>query len=297
MDICVFGAGSLGSLIGGLLADTHEVTLVGRDPHVGVVDTKGLCLSGAVDRHVSPTGRTAVPQAADLGVVTVKSFDTSVAARELATADLDAVLSLQNGMGNEAALATRLDSPVLAGTCTYGARLRDPGHVECSGLGEVVLGAREGGESALADRVGTAFDDGGLATTVSTEMPRRLWEKLTVNAGINAATALARVPNGALTDDPGASVTRRAAREAARVARTQGVSVDADEAAKQAVAVADATARNRSSMLQDIEAGRRTEIAAINGYVVEHASQPVPVNETLTALVRTWEAEHGHLES
>ncbi|MFC7059257.1 ketopantoate reductase family protein [Halovenus salina] len=291
MDICVFGAGSLGSLVGGLLADTHDVTLVGRAPHVEAVDAEGLRLSGAVDRHVQPAGRTTVPESADLVVVTVKSFDTTTAAQEFDTMDLDAVLSLQNGMGNEATLAARLSPPVFAGTCTYGARLHEPAHVECTGVGEVVLGPRRGGESPLADRIGTAFERGGVTTTVSDAMPRRLWEK-PVNAGINAATALARVPNGTVATEPGSSVTRRAAREAAQVARAHEVPVDGDEAARQAVDVAESTARNRSSMLQDIEAGRQTEIAAINGYVVEQASQPVPANETLTALVRMWETEH-----
>lgn len=292
MDICVFGAGSLGSLIGGVLAETHEVTLVGRAPHTEAVDSSRLRLAGVFDRTVDMAAQTDVPDTADLAIVTVKSFDTDVAAHELASMDRASVLSLQNGMGNEQRLANALECPVLAGTCTYGARLLEPGVVECTGRGTVALGAWDGGQSTTADRVGDAFDQTDIDATVSTGMPRRLWTKLAINAGINAATALARVPNGVLVDGPAASVLRDAARETARVARAHGVDLSPEDVVERTVAVAESTARNDSSMVQDIEAGARTEIDAINGYVVENAERPVPVNETLTSLVRAWECEH-----
>jgi 2-dehydropantoate 2-reductase len=123
-------------------------------------------------------------------------------------------------------------------------------------------------------------------------MPWRVWEKLAVNAGINATTALARVENGALVDGPAGAVAREAARETARVARAEGVDL-ADEAAVAAVErVASATAVNRSSMLQDVEAGRRTEVDAIAGFVAGHA-EPTPVNETTARLLRAWERGQG----
>lgn len=293
MDICVFGAGSLGSLVGGLLADAHDVTLVGRAPHTEVVEREGLEITGAFERVVSVTARTDVPEDADLAVVTVKSSDTAEAARELASMDLSSVLSLQNGMGNEQRLADTLDCPVLAGTCTYGARLRDPGVVECTGRGELTLGAWNGGTAPVAEQVGAAFDSTALNVTVSATMPRRLWEKLAVNAGINAVTALARIPNGDIVNGPAEWVARAATREAARTARDHGIDLAIEETVETTLAVAESTARNSSSMLQDVEAGSLTEIDAINGYVVENAERAVPVNETLTGLVRAWECEHA----
>ena len=289
MDVAVFGAGSLGSLVGGLLARAHDVTLVGREPHVGTVTESGLRISGAVETRVWPDAATTLPAAADLAVVTVTAGETPAAADALVDVDLDAALSLQNGMGNEGTLATRLDCTVLAGTCTYGARLDAPGHVACTGVGHVVLGSRDGGTSTLAARVGAAFDDAGIETTVSPEMPRRLWEKLAVNAGINATTALARVENGTLVDGPAGETAREAAREVARVARDEGVDLAETDAAAAVMDVTAATAANTSSMYQDVLAGKPTEIGAINGYVVGVAERPVPVNETLTNLIRTWE--------
>lgn len=286
----VFGAGSLGSLIGGLLARQHPVTLVGRADHVGAVRESGLGVEGERAFVVHPEAATEAPEAADLAVVTVKAYDTPTAAAALADCRLDACLSLQNGLGNEARLAERLACPVLAGTCTYGARLTGPGRVECTGVGEVVLGERDGGRSELATAVGDAFAAAGLRTTVAPDMPRRLWEKLAVNAGVNPTTALAGVENGALIDGSAGEVAVAAAREVAGVAREAGVDLGDDEAAAALERVARDTAANTSSMLQDVRAGRRTEVDAINGYVADSAAAPVPVNAALAGLVRAWEA-------
>jgi 2-dehydropantoate 2-reductase len=289
MDVVVVGAGSLGSLVGGLLAREHDVTLVGREPHVGSVSEDGLSVVGTEQFRVRPSAQTAIPVSADLALVTVKAYDTAAVATDLADCTLDACLSLQNGMGNEERLAAELDCPVLAGTCSYGARLREPGTVAFTGRGEIVLGDRNGGQSAVADDVGAAFRAAGIETTVATDMPTRLWEKLAVNAGINAVTALARVENGALADSPADAVAADAARETATVAREQDIDLSDERAVSLVERVVDDTAANHSSMYQDISDGRQTEIDAINGYVAATATARVPVNETLAGLVRTWE--------
>jgi 2-dehydropantoate 2-reductase len=314
MDVLVFGAGSLGSLVGGLLATAHDVTLVGRDPHVETVRTDGLRVSGVESLETRPAATTDGSDAsADLAVVTVKAHDTETAARTLATGDPGAVCSLQNGMGNEDVLATHLDAPVLAGATTLGARLRAPGHVEWLGRGTVTVGPwRPADDAATAERVAEAFAAAGLDADATTDARSLLWEKLAVNAAINATTALARVPNGALSDGPAREIAREAAREvaepplsdlaetaaveAAEVARADGASLSAAEARRDVETVARATARNRSSMHADVARGRRTEIDAINGYVVERAAaldRAVPANRTLAALIRGWEAGAG----
>jgi len=293
MDIVVYGAGSLGSLVGGVLAQEHAVTLVGREPHVGAVRESGLTVDGALSLDVRPDATAdGTELSADLAVVTVKAFDTTTAARDLATGEYDAALSLQNGIGNEATLAEHLDCPVLAGTATYGAVLREPGRVECTGVGELAVGPHEGGDSAAAARVARAFRRADLDVTVADDMPRRLWEKLAVNAGINAVTALARVENGELLDGPANDLSRAAVRETARVARAEGVPLSNRVALAAVEEVAAATADNDSSMYQDVRDGRRTEVDAINGSVVGVADDhgiEVPVNRTLTGLLRAWE--------
>lgn len=298
MEILVFGAGSLGSLVGGLLSCTHEVTLVGRDPHVATVRTDGLGITGVETLKASPSATTdATGASADLAVVTVKAYDTAEAARTLATGDYDAVCSLQNGMGNEGVLAESVGAPVVAGTATCGAELVDPGHVEWTGRGTITLGAwRPSDDAALAERVAAAFRAVGLEATATTDVRRRLWEKLAVNAAINPVTALARVENGALRSGSLADLARTAAVETAAVARADGVGLSAERVREAVGTVTRETARNRSSMHRDVSRGRRTEIDAINGYVVERADAtdtPVPVNRTLTTLIRGWEDGAG----
>ncbi|AGN01607.1 2-dehydropantoate 2-reductase [Salinarchaeum sp. Harcht-Bsk1] len=317
MEVLVIGAGSLGSLVGGLLAPDHDVTLVGRDPHVSTIRTAGLAIGGEIQTRVEPSAT--IPQrvsaSADLAIVTVKAGDTADAAETLTECDVEAVWSLQNGLGNEATLAEALDVPVLAGTATYGADQSAPGSVTCTGIGEVAIGPRPETETpeadlALAEEYGEALSGADAATTGGTDadadaesppgldvlvdpaMPERLWRKLAVNVGINPTTALARADNGALAEDEIAATARTAARETARVAQASGVDLDEADAAAELDAVVEATADNRSSMLQDVERGRRTEIDQLAGAVVDRAEEhevSVPVARTLTALVRAWE--------
>ncbi len=301
----MFGAGALGSLVGGLLAREHQVTLVARDPHARRVAGRGLRVVGELDARTRPratTDPTPEDLSADLALVTVKAYDTAGAAAALAAGDPDLVCSLSNGL-TEGTLAAELGDRVLAGSATYGAELVGPGEVRCTGVGRIRVGEfaedrldSDGGDAASdrAERVAAAFRDAGLDCTADPEMPRRRWEKLAVNAGINAVTALARVPNGALADGPAAGVARSAARETARVARAEGIDLPNDDAVDAVETVVAETAANRSSMLQDVTDGDRTEVEFINGAVVERAEDhgtDVPTNRVLTGLLRAWEAE------
>jgi 2-dehydropantoate 2-reductase len=291
MEIAVLGAGSLGSLVGGVLARRHDVTLVGRDPHVATVRADGLRVEGLESFVVHPAATTDDGGlTTDLVVVTTKAFDTPAAADALSTGDVGSVLSLGNGMGNEDVLASRLASPVVAGTTALGATLEAPGRVAWLGRGETVVGPWTDDAGDAARAAGAAFDAAGLPTTVTDRVERRLWEKLAANAAINPLTALAGVQNGAVLDDPLGDTATVTAREVGRAARASGVDLADEDAVESMVRVARATAKNRSSMAQDLDASRRTEVDAINGHVVERlGTDAAPVNATLAALVRARE--------
>lgn len=290
MEIVVFGAGSLGSLIGGLLAESHDVTLVGRPTHMQAVDDHGLRIGGAIETTVEPETTTdGEGLRGDVALVTVKAGDTAAAAEALSTGSFEAVCSLQNGLTEET-LAAALSVPVVAGTATYGARLREPGRVDCTGRGVVTLGPYTDDPAAAerAETVGETLQAAGIETEVVDDMARQRWEKLAVNAAINPVTALAQVENGAVREEPLWTVARRAASETATVARAAGVELADDTVVGAVAAIAESTAANRSSMLQDVDAGRPTEIEAINGAIVERAAQygvEVPTNRLLAALV------------
>lgn len=289
-QVQIFGAGSLGTLVGALLSragvDTH---LVGRERVVRAFGgDEGVHVEG-IEGFVARPSLSTEPRRADVTLVTVKSYDTEEEAHQLAptVAEDDTVVSLQNGMGNEEVLDEALEATVLGGTATYGANLRlEEAYVEYTGRGEVVVGDYRGGVSREAERVAETLEP--LNARATDTMDAALWEKLSVNTAINPVTALTRLTNGDAAESA-SEVMREAARETGKVARENGVLVE--NAPDRALEVARTTAENESSTLQDVRAGRRTEIDALNGYVVEKAEEtPTPTNRTLAALVRATES-------
>ena len=296
MDILVYGAGALGSLVGGLLARTHDVTLVGRDPHMRRIREEGLRIDGECDVHVRPQAVTdGRHRTADLALVTTKAYDTDAAARALATGEYEAICSLQNGLTEERLVAA-LDPTVLAGTVSYGAAFTAPGRVTCTGSGEVIVGGLVAGPNPLANRAAAAFDAADIQASAAEDMPRRRYEKLAVNAGINGPAALSRLTNGAVLDGPAGSIAREAAREVSRVARAERIRLDESAAVAAVERVAADTAANQSSMYADVAAGRRTEVDAIYGEIIDRADRVgvlAPTCRTIAVLIRAWEAGQG----
>lgn len=294
MKVTVLGAGSLGSLLGARLAEDHEVTLVGRDPHMEAVRSEGLRVVGASDLHVHPQAVTDAADAEppDALLVTVKAYDTDAALQDAAPL-LEAdpiVASLQNGLGNLETLADHVPTDrVVGGVTTHGATREAPGVVRHAGAGDTTVGA-PGPDRAPAKAVADALSEGGIPTTVTERIQGEIWAKVAVNAGINPVTAITGLPNGALLEDPELEATMEAAaREAEAVAEAEDAQLPATDLVDRTREVAQRTAENTSSMLQDIQRGRRTEIDAISGEVARRARDnglEAPVNRTLAALVQ-----------
>ncbi|MDH5020942.1 ketopantoate reductase family protein [Halobacterium rubrum] len=306
MRVVVQGPGSLGSLVGGLLAAAGEdVVLLGRpdSDHLDRVAAEGLVVEHSdgsqTTTHPATATDPAVVADADLVVVCVKSYDTESAAEGLSGhvdgTDPPAVLSLQNGLGNVETLAESIPTGVvLAGTTTNGAVREAPGVVRHAGEGETTVGRYAGESDAFVREVADTLSAAGLGASVTDDPQRAVWTKVLVNAGINAATALARVPNGALVEqETGERLLERAVEEGASVARAEDVDVP-DDVVERARGVAEQTASNHSSMRQDLERGSRTEVEALHGALADRAHEhgvDAPVNQTLADLVRL--AERG----
>ncbi|HYF92233.1 MAG TPA: 2-dehydropantoate 2-reductase [Symbiobacteriaceae bacterium] len=290
MRIGILGAGALGSLFAYYLSSrtSHEVWLLARSavpPQITVVG------EGTAPVRVA----TACEEKMDLLLVMVKAYATADAIRWAAGAvgPETVALTLQNGLGNAEVLAEALGAErVLAGTTAQGATWLAPGHIRHGGAGPTHLApwAPAGRAADLAPTVATLLNIAGLPAGVTADPRPLLWAKLAVNCGINALTAILRVPNGELLGRSGARrLMESAAAEAGAVAAAEGVPLRADPV-ERVVAVARATAANHSSMLQDVERGRRTEVDAINGAVARRGRQfgvPAPVNEALADLVRS----------
>ncbi|RJS71325.1 MAG: 2-dehydropantoate 2-reductase [Candidatus Syntrophoarchaeum sp. WYZ-LMO15] len=290
MKIVVMGAGAIGSLFGGLLALRGEdVLLVGRRSHVDAINSRGLKISGMTDAIVHLRASTH-PEEGDLILFTVKSYDTEKAASSLIINDDTIVLSLQNGLGNEEKIAEVVGREhVIGGVTSYGALFLEPGHVSHTGIGETVIGELDGSITDRVSRLSDLLNKAGIMTSVTDSIKRKIWEKLVVNAGINAITAITGVKNGKLLEIPQLrELMRYASLEAVEVGRKQGIDLGYD-LIDRVEEVARRTAENRSSMLQDISRGKKTEIDAINGMIVrlgEEVGVDTPVNRILTLLVR-----------
>ena len=226
----------------------------------------GTLVARTLDGRVAVTGldRTKAPlnghdEAVDIAVVATKSQGTAWAAEtaKRVLAKHGTVLTIQNGLGHRERLATVL------------------------------------GDDRVAVGVAAALTAGGMTATVVDDPWPAVWRKLVGNAAVNPVSALVGVTNGELLGHLASRIVDAAAREAARVASAEGVPISDDEAIRIWRSMAEVTAANRSSMLQDVRNGRPTEIDWINGEVVRRGrrhSVRTPVNEALLQLVEVLEA-------
>src|SRR5262245_24714607 len=206
MRTLVMGAGAVGAYFGGKLALAGEdVVFVARGEHLGALRTHGLRIeSRSGTLQTAPLRAVDDPVAAgecDLILVGVKSYDTAAAAaalRPVVRADA-IVLSLQNGIENEAVLADALGMPPLLGALTHiGAERIGPGVVRHDSGGRIVFGERDGRRSARAERVAALLTRAAIAHHLSGHITVMLWDKLAWNAAFNASTAMTRRSVGAL---------------------------------------------------------------------------------------------------
>ena len=299
MEVCVLGAGALGSVVGAALARSgHAVTLVTRNAaHAAAVREHGVRLVD--DRATISVDVTAVtstvglpPQ--DLVIVLVKSFDTDAAAqaaRHLIGSETT-VLTLQNGVGCEEIIAGIVGAEhVIAGRTFVGGSMIEPGVVEYGIEGRTtVLGELDGTVTARLTLIARMFDDAGLDTSISTDIVAMMWEKLFVNVATGGWSALTGLPYGELSSHP--DVERMAVAgvaEAIDVARALGIAVTTtDPSVPWRRAWEGLPAGFKASMLQSIEKGSRTEVDVMHGAVCaggRRAGVPTPINDTLLAAV------------
>lgn len=309
--LVIVGAGAIGTWLAVYLSQNEdEVVLFARAEQAAKIreagaqvellpglreDSRAAILKGGSGLRV--IDRVAdLPKRETVVLFAVRAYQTREAATQLSDAGVDpaGVVTLQNGLGNAEALAEIFaEKRVTAGTTSHGVTLTGAGRVRHTGWGEVVLGAWTPHAKEVASWTARRLEQAGIDVQTVGDPRSALWRKVAVNAAINPPTALHRIENGALLDGGALEADLRAvAREVARVAQAQGVPLDEDEAQRAALQVARRTARNRSSMLQALEAGRPLETDAITGEVVRRAEVhgvEVPVNrrhlEALASLI------------
>ncbi|RQS22041.1 ketopantoate reductase family protein [Burkholderia sp. Bp8998] len=311
MKIAILGAGAMGSLFGGLLAEHGEaVTLIDvNDAHLDAIRRDGLRIDDdrgerriralqAVRPEAANAAASASPDTPfDLLIVFTKSLHTRAAlegVRALLT-PRTYVLTLQNGLGNVETLNAIVPlERILVGVTTWPADFAGAGRVRSHGAGTIRMRTADGAARPFAAAVADALSRAGLACSLDADVWAAIWEKVAFNAALNTLCAATGCTVDQLGREPdGPRLALAIAAETAAVARAKGIAVDGERIARNVEHAIHAHRGHRPSMLQDVLAGRRTEIDAINGQVVEAARETgvaVPHSDTLLALVRLIDA-------
>jgi 2-dehydropantoate 2-reductase len=300
----VVGCGAVGSLFAAALAQLDDAEVWAYDldaAHVAAINERGLRISGAGELvgQLRATADAAELPPCDFGIVAVKSMHTSSALEATASAFRDgAVCSVQNGAGNEELIAEHV-TEVIRGTTFPAGHIVEPGHVCWDTKGDTHIGPFEPSPApmekvrALAD----ACTRGGMPTHALEDARGAQWRKLIFNAASNAIAALTGLTHGRVAEPPTRDLAWAVMAEGRAVSDAQGIVLDMspeelfDFAARKEVAY-----EHKPSMLQDVEAGRATEIDFLNGAIVsfgEGFEVDAPLNRALTQLVKGLERGRG----
>lgn len=293
-NILLVGTGALSTLFAARLSEAgHRVSMLGTwQDGLQALSETGARITDAngVERayRVHATSELNEVKGIKHAIVLAKSWQTKRVADQLkeVLAPDGIVLTLQNGLGNRERLARNLGAGRVAlGITTTGATLLGPGLVKAGGEGIISLEQNP----ALAP-LEAALRSSNFNLQIVSDARSLVWGKLVINAAINPLTALLRVPNGELLNHPWARKAMSAlARETAQVAEAEHVSLPFDDPIQAAEEVARKTAKNLSSMFQDVRRGAPTEIDAICGAVTKRGEKhgiETPYNRSCWQLVK-----------
>ena len=285
--IFILGAGAIGSVIGALLSEKNDVTLIGNKAHVDAVKSKGLLVSSNVNvnfRLGADTQIREIPRGT-LIFLTTKAYDSERAVEGISRLlrEDTVILVLQNGLENEEIVkrAVRHEVKVLRGITNMATEFFKPGEIKYW-TGETMIE-----HDGAAEEIAAIMNDSGLKASVSNNIKNETWSKVVVNSVINPLTAIFRVRNREISAKPLAEVRHRIIRECVEVGNAEGVTFPED--LEKVIGTEIMGYTNYSSMCQDIMGGKSTEIDFLNGKIVELGARhhiPTPVNETLVHLIK-----------
>ena len=296
------GAGAIGSLFGGSLAESgNDVTLIGRKAHVNAINQDGLVIDGVSGNRVIKVKAVTTPSeisgTVDLVLLTVKAYDTPQAVKEAhrLLGKNSVMLCLQNGLGVEKVASEIVGSNrILRGVTSNGALVNKPGFVTHTGKGETIIGEPYTKIEAKTS-VTEALVKSGLPTKVSDNIEGAVWTKVLVNAGVNPFGALTGMTNGQLVASSDLKdLMTQTIIEGKTVAEKCNIRLEGDPVSLM-IKIAQLTAHNKNSMLQDIEKCKPTEINFLNGAVSRLGKTKnvlTPLNTLLTGLIKGLEEKH-----
>lgn len=306
--VVVVGAGAMGGLFGGLLAEGGlDVTLVDTwREHVATIQSRGLQIVGVGGDRAIQLKATSFPKEIDRADVVLfhcKAFANEEAAESVKHLFIGetAAISFQNGLGNEETLERILGKgSVIGGLTAQAGLLEAPGVVRNFGDLPTHIGEIGGGLSDRTTRIAKAFSVHGLPTKASADIKREKWKKLLGNVALGAISAITDFRSFEIMRVPELRETVfRLIDEAANVANAEGVVLDVAEAREVLMKLVDTsgggTGMSKSSMREDIIRRRRTEIDTIHGAVAQLARKheiPTPTLDSVVALVKGLQSQY-----
>lgn len=308
MNILVYGAGAIGSVIGGFLASGgHTVSFLGRIWHMEKVREVGLFITGIWGEHLvdnieSYTEFAQIPADSDfdLILITVKSYDTERAGREVKNLikENTLVLHLQNGLGNAEKLLNYISQDkLITGRVIFGVEI-EPGVVKVTvSADEIVLGTFGTVPAPTIKEMSDIFSRAGLPARLSTSIDKHLWAKALYNCALNPLATILEVPYGFLAENEYTKeIMDKVIEEIYQVGGELKVDFKpptAEEYKEQFYSkLVPATAEHHASMFQDIKRGKPTEIEALNGAISAYGEKygvDTPYNTLLTNLIKAKE--------
>lgn len=285
--IFVLGAGAIGSSYGALLSRKNDVTLIGNENHVDAIISRGLTLSGDVQKEFFLKAETKIREVLSntLILLTTKAHDSEKAITEIKglLKDDTVILILQNGLGNKELVKRiiRDEIQIVRGLVKSAAQFLEPGKIAFWN-GETILE-----QTKMSKRIVWLFNESGLRTRISNEMDEEMWNKLVVNCVVNPITAILRVRDNEVAVDSLRQLRHGIVEECVKVGKCEGIVFQLD--LKEAIEKDIMKFTNFSSMCQDIMKRKKTEIDFLNGKIVELGKKhniPTPINEAMTCLIK-----------
>jgi 2-dehydropantoate 2-reductase len=301
--VWVVGAGAIGSLFAGHLAQVCDVSVLCRRPeHARALSEHGLRVSGRHDftARLRASADPADLPDFDLAIVATKATELDAAAARLAGRTAGTVMTVQNGLGAEEVVRRHGDWPLLSAvTFMSGTRHADD-HVEYILDTETWIGPYDGAPFELAAKAGDLIASAGLEVEVLPDLRPAQWSKLIFNATVNGVAALTELPHDphfAAKDDHSdlGHLVHELVEEGKRIAAAAGVELH-DDPWKMNVLATQRGSAHYPSMLEDVEARRPTEVELINGSLVREAHRlgvDAPMQTAIYRLVKAKEASYS----
>lgn len=301
MKIAVIGAGAMGSVYAALLAGGNDVWVVDTwEEHVRAINERGLRVEGASGDRTVRIKATTDPAAVDrceLVIVATKAGGVAAAARSALrmTKPDTVILTIQNGLGAAERIAEAIptDQVMIGVVGGFGAAMRGPGHAHHNGMELVRIGEMTGGETERLAKIVRVWEEAGFTARGYADIDKLIWEKFICNCTFSGPCTVIGLTVGEVLDDPEAwRLAAGCAAEADAVARAKGVALGFESVEAYVREFGSKIRGAKPSMLQDMEARRRSEVDAINGAVPVEAAKvglAAPVNATVAGIVRARE--------